>query len=72
MISQSNLQRNQAQSIDRQIRQLKKAIAFSETYEGAQQYKLEEVHFMKRSLRTALETREQIRQIQNGGFGYNV
>lgn len=65
-------QRAQVQSIDAQIKQLKKAIKHSETIEGANLYKLEEVHFMKRSLRTALETRQQIRQIQNGGFGYNV
>lgn len=65
-------QRAQVQSIDAQIKKLKETLKNAEKPNLALLYKEEEIIFMKRSLRTLCNTREKIRQIQNGGFGYDV
>tara|TARA_B100001250_G_scaffold318303_1_gene280925 strand:+ start:6791 stop:6979 length:189 start_codon:yes stop_codon:yes gene_type:complete len=53
-----------------QIRLIKKALQKSEDQPFL--YKDEEIHHLKTSLRKLQDEVEKTRQIQNGGFGYDV
>ena len=61
---------NKASSLEAQIKQLKKALAAAD--KDPFLYQLEEIHFMKRSLRRLKEVMQLAKKAQNGGFGYDV
>ena len=61
---------NKGASLASQIKQLKKAIAAAD--DDPFLYKLEELHFMKRSLRRLQEVNQLAKKAQKGGFGYDV
>jgi hypothetical protein len=67
MISKSNMKRD---SITGQVKQLKKALAAAD--KDPFLYQMEEVIFMKRSLRRLKEVITLAKKAQNGGFGYDV
>lgn len=57
-------------TLEGQIKQLKKALAAAD--KDPFLYQMEEVIFMKRSLRRLREVINTAKNIQNGGFGYDV
>lgn len=57
-------------TLESQIKQLKKAIAAAE--KDAFLYEVEEIIFMKRSLRRLTEVIALSKKAQNGGFGYDL
>lgn len=61
---------NKGSSLEAQIKQLKKALDKAD--KDPFLYQLEEIHFMKRSLRRLKEVLQLAKQAQKGGFGYNV
>ena len=61
---------NKGTSLEGQIKQLKKALAAAD--KDPFLYQLEEIHFMKRSLRRLKEVMTLAKKAQKGGFGYNV
>ena len=61
---------NKASSLEAQIKQLKKALAAAD--KDPFLYQLEEIHFMKRSLRRLKEVNQLAKVAQKGGFGYDV
>ena len=61
---------NKGASLTSQIKQLKKAIAAAD--KDPFLYQLEEIHFMKRSLRRLQEVVSLAKKAQKGGFGYDV
>ncbi|WLW36998.1 hypothetical protein [Synechococcus phage S-MS29] len=61
---------NKGASLASQIKQLKKAIAAAD--KDPFLYQLEEIHFMKRSLRRLQEVVSLAKKAQKGGFGYDV
>ena len=61
---------NKASSLEAQIKQLKKALAAAD--KDPFLYQLEEIHFMKRSLRRLKEVNQLAKIAQKGGFGYDV
>ena len=67
MISKST---NQPTSLEGQLKQLKKAIKAAE--ENPFLYEMEEIIFMKRSLRRLKEVLTLAKKAQKGGFGYDV
>jgi len=69
MISKTNVGQ-QGQSLAGQIKALKKALAAAD--KDPFLYQLEEIHFMKRSLRRLKEVMQLAKKAQNGGFGYDV
>ncbi len=61
---------NKGSSLEAQIKQLKKALAAAD--KDPFLYQLEEIHFMKRSLRRLKEVNQLAKVAQKGGFGYDV
>jgi len=61
---------NKGSSLEGQIKQLKKALAAAD--KDPFLYQLEEIHFMKRSLRRLKEVNQLAKIAQKGGFGYDV
>jgi hypothetical protein len=61
---------NKGATLTSQIKQLKKAIAAAD--KDPFLYQLEEIHFMKRSLRRLQEVLSLAKKAQKGGFGYDV
>ena len=61
---------NKGSSLEGQIKQLKKALKKAD--ENPFLYQLEEIHFMKRSLRRLREVIDTAKKAQKGGFGYDV
>lgn len=61
---------NQSQSLESQLKQLKKAIKAAD--KNPFLYEMEEIIFMKRSLRRLKEVLDLAKKAQKGGFGYDV
>ena len=61
---------NKGSSLEGQIKQLKKALDAAD--KDPFLYQLEEIHFMKRSLRRLKEVNQLAKIAQKGGFGYDV
>ena len=61
---------NKGSSLEGQIKQLKKALSAAD--KDPFLYQLEEIHFMKRSLRRLKEVNQLAKVAQKGGFGYDV
>jgi len=61
---------NKGSTLAGQIKQLKKALAAAD--KDPFLYQLEEIHFMKRSLRRLKEVNQLAKIAQKGGFGYDV
>jgi len=61
---------NQPTSLEGQLKQLKKAIKAAD--KNPFLYEMEEIIFMKRSLRRLKEVMQLAKKAQKGGFGYDV